>query len=126
MSKMLSEAQIRETAELDWFSDCLMDYMFKRGYLSVSFRPWWQSRTGSAHVLPPAPALRLLRLICRDHLEMTRHWSAAEVQSLDERLETLDCITITALRQRVWRSRRRALPPLPAPPREDAPPASVT
>lgn len=99
-----SDAPHDEAAELDRFSDAFMDYLFEHGHLSKTFRPWWQSRKRAVTAQPLAQAARTMRSICKDHLEMTRHWATPEVVALDRYLEDAGALTLSTMRRRLWHS----------------------
>ncbi len=108
-----------EAAELDRFSDAFMDYLFEHGHLSKSFRPWWQSRKRAIGTQTPAQAIRTVRSICKDHLEMTRHWPEPDVSAVDRYLEAKGTLTLTLLRRRLWHG--TTTPTSPTAPRRPSP-----
>lgn len=99
-----SDAHEDEAAELDRFSDAFMEYLFEHGHLSKTFRPWWQSRKRAVSAQSAPQALRTIRSICKDHLEMTRHWAEHDVVTLNRYLEDAGTLTLTAMRRRLWHS----------------------
>ena len=99
-----SDAPGNEAAEFDRFSDVFMEFLFEHGHLSKSFRPWWQSRKRAVAAQGASQALRTIRSICKDHLEMTRHWATPEVAMLDSYLENAGALTLSTMRRRLWHS----------------------